>query len=162
MVFRGLSTRRTRRDLMVLMSLPLVPLQGRKRHKNNRGNCLLPRPLTGIFVGIQGGCDGGTGWVWGCFHGFCVHPHQRCRQDDPTSPGVSPAAQRRRMGQGRVLAGLSHTCWPGFVTSQPLTRTWGPSCPNSTQGQCSQAGQQHRDRSLSSSIPFPAGEGAEP
>lgn len=155
MVFKGLSTRRTRRDLMVLMSLPLVPLQGRKRHKNNRGNHLLPRSLTGIFVGVQGGSGGGIGWVWGW---FCVHPRQGCRQDDPASPGTCPAAQRSRQGQDKVLAGLSHSCWPGFGTTQPLTRTWGPSCTN-----CSAPRQGSSTRTGAQLLhPILAGGGTEP
>lgn len=132
MVFRGLSTRRTRRDLMVLMSLPLVPLQGRKGHKNNRGNHLLPRSLSGRFVGVQGGFGGGIAWVWGCSDSFCVHPRQGCRQDEPASPGMSQQHRgegwgRTRSWQGSAVLGAGqgpgkaqHSCWPGFVTSQPL------------------------------------------
>lgn len=134
MVFRGRSTRRTRRDLMVLMSLPLVPLQGRKRHKNNRGNRLLLSQ-----VAPRGVC-GYPGWLWWWnwlglglfFYGrFCVHPRQGCRQDEPASPGMDPAARGEGWGGTGSWQGSATGC-PGFVTSQPLTRSWGPSCPDST------------------------------
>lgn len=144
MVFRGLSTRRTRRDLMVLMSLPLVPLQGRKRHKNNRGNHFLPRSLTGIFVGIQSGFGGGIGRVWGCCDRILCPSSPELQAGWPSLTRDVSSSTEEELGQDRVLlAGLSHSCWPGFVTCQPLTRTWGPSCtdPNApSQGSSSGTG----------------------